>query len=323
MKWLIGGFLVIALLVGLQFYTPLREEKSPGPIPSPNILGINSEKTEFLVFGDSGNGSVSQRQLASEMEKTNATFFLHVGDIAYQRGTSDELKKYFADVYVNLLRSKRVYPSPGNHDYLTNNLAPYLAYFNPPKQALNNRDQGRYYSFDEGNIHFVSLDTNTPLNESNDNRKDDMIDWLEQDLAKTDKEWKIVYFHHPPYSSGKEHGEDLRVQQKLVPIFEKYKVDLVFSGHEHNYERTCPLLGGKCQGDVGNKGNMGNMGVLYIVTGGGGAGLYGFSTPQPYSVVRSVNYEFVDVVVEGCKLEAKVTGLSNKQLDTFSLNKCS
>jgi acid phosphatase type 7 len=314
MKWLIGALLVLAAFISLQIYSPLGKDENGVPLSSPsNILGLTSDKTEFLVFGDSGNGSGHQRQLASEMEKTNATLFLHVGDIAYQRGRADELKKYFADIYANLLRSKKAYPSPGNHDYLTNNLAPYLAYFNPPKQALNNRDQGRYYSFDEENIHFVSLDTNSPLNESNDRRQDDMLDWLEKDLSQTDKQWKIVYFHHPPYSSGHEHGPDLRVQQKIVPILEKYKVDLVFSGHEHNYERTCQMLQDQCA----------DGGITYIVTGGGGAGLYGFAEPEPYSVMRSVNYELVDVIVEGCKLNGKVIGLSSKELDNFSLIKCS
>lgn len=315
MKWFIGGIVVISILIGLQIYSPLREEKTPAPQSQPEsqVLGTTSEKTEFLVLGDSGIGSAQQRMLAEEMQNTNATFFLHVGDIAYQRGTADELRRNFANIYTALLKKVKVYPSPGNHDYSTNNLAPYLSYFNPPHQALNDADQGRYYSFDAGNIHFVSLDSNTPLDQSSDSRNDDELDWLNQDLAKSNAQFKIVFFHHPPYSSGIEHGSDMRVRQKLVPIFEKYKVDLVFNGHEHNYERTCKMLADKCD----------DQGILYIVTGGGGAGLYRLGEPQYFSVARSVNYEFVNVTIEECKLNAQVIGLSSKILDSFSLNKCS
>src|SRR3989344_2841602 len=202
----------------------------------------------FLVFGDSGSGSPEQKALAKLMAKEDFNFILHTGDLAYQSGSTAEIQANVLDIYKNLLQNHPFYPTIGNHDYGTANAQPYLDTWDLPRQTLNEADQERYYSFDIGNAHFISLDSNTPLNQTDEASNTDMFDWLRADLTKAKAkgaEWTIVYFHHPPFSSGKNHGEDKRVQEKLVPVFEEYGVDLVLGGHEHNYERTCRINLGK------------------------------------------------------------------------------
>jgi hypothetical protein len=96
----------------------------------------------------------------------------------------------------------------------------------------------KYYSYDYGNIHFLSLDSYGSLNDS----LSPMYQWIEADLKATSKTWKIAYFHHPPYSKGT-HNSDTEVElidmrNSIIPLLEKYDVDLVLSGHSHNNERS-------------------------------------------------------------------------------------
>lgn len=304
MKW-VGILLFLLVLWGVYHFYISPQTKVEEVIPP------KPQKISFLVFGDSGTGSRGQKELAKTMLNFPFNFILHTGDIAYPDGTEQQLEDNFFTIYkehrfratVYPGRDKLVYPAPGNHDYITDNLTPYLSAF----------DVNRYYSVDFDNVHIVSLDTNSPLNEISENNPSDMANWLEEDLVNNrDKKWKIVFFHHPPYSSGKEHGGDVRVQEILVPIFEKHGVDIVFSGHEHNYERTCQLTNGEC---VSN-------GITYIVTGGGGGPIYDFGPEEYFTASRSAQHHFVQSIVDGCKFIAEVINIKQEVIDQFSLDKC-
>lgn len=283
---------------------------------APMASVVPNKTVNFIVFGDSGTGSRKQKELAQRMLDYPFDLILHTGDIAYNRGTQKELEENFFEVYKEHLAKAIFFSSPGNHDYLTDNLAPYLKAFELPVGILDDTESERYYSLDYSNIHFVSLDTNTPFNRASDRVTNDMLDWLEKDLKDKDtdekKTWTIVFFHHPPYSSGKKHGSDLRVRQKLVPILEKYNVDLVFSGHEHNFERTCKIRNDECS----------ENGVEHVVTGGGGGPVYQFGDEAYFTASRSANYHFVLVNVDSCKLDAEAIGIRGQVLDKFGLNKC-
>ncbi len=243
----------------------------------------------IIAFGDSGTGDAKQRQLARVMERYPADVLIHTGDVAYPRGTADELQKYFFDIYASLIAKADVLPSPGNHDYLTDDLGPYRARF----------QRGRYYAVDRGPVHFVSLDTNM-LGGT------EMTDWLSRDLSAVPKDrWVIVFFHHPPYSSGTQHGGSKAVREKIVPILQKYRVALVLSGHEHNYERIQP-------GD----------GIVYAVTGGGSGNLYGFGLATPGSVVRMTETHFLKLTATRCLLDARAVAADDTVIDTFTLQRC-
>lgn len=295
----------------LVFFSKYQQQKISQPSSSNTKEMVPT--TSFLVFGDSGSGDSKQKELAEIMLEFPFEFILHTGDLAYPDGSKQQLQNKFFSIYKAHLARGPVYPAPGNHDYLTNNLTPYLSMFDLPKQAFRKRDDERYYSFDIQNIHFIALDTNTPLYEISDKQTDDMADWLENDLEKSlNANWKIVYFHHPSYSSGKEHGGNFRVKKILVPILEKYGVDVVFSGHEHNYERTCKMSNDICS----------QKGIIFVVTGGGGGPLYDFGEEQIFTASRSSQYHFVRSVISQCKLDVEVISIDRKLIDTFSLEKC-
>jgi hypothetical protein len=195
----------------------------------------------FLAFGDSGGGGSDQLTLRDQMETVPFEMIIHTGDIAYDSGTIREFEDNVFGVYANIFKSFSFWPAAGNHEYLTDNAAPFRAVF-----ALPGDSGEKWYSYDWGPIHFAALDTEADYATQ--------MTWLDQDLAATTLPWKIVYMHRPPYSSG-EHGSDLKLRTLLQPVIEKHGVQLVLAGHDHDYERMIPQYS-----------------VSYIVTGGGGRG---------------------------------------------------
>ena len=221
----------------------------------------------LLAFGDFGANTGTQRRLRNRMLGETFDFIITTGDNAYDFGSYQNFGANVFSIYGQIFPRAGVWPSPGNHDYLTASASPYLDLFDLPDQSFRPGDYERYYSFDYGWAHFVVVDSNNPLNVNDSDFTDDMFDWLRSDLARTTQPWKLIVFHHPAYSTGA-HGSDPRVQSKLVPIFEAFKVDLVLTGHDHIYLRTFPLRGG--QVTTAEQG-----GIVYVVTGAGSAADYG------------------------------------------------
>lgn len=224
------------------------------------MVGSNVPFT-FIAMGDFGNGSPSQRQLSNQLRRDAFQFILTVGDNSQGEGTYLQYDETVFQVYQDIFCKAGLFTAMGNHDYPTDNGTPYLSLFDPPRNALQDQDIGRYYSFDYGNVHFVVVDSNIPLDVDDAIADDDMFDWLRMDLSQTAQPWKIVSCHHPPYNTG-DHGSDERVRTKLIPIFEEFGVDLVLSGHQHNYQRSKPLRGG--QVTTSDEG-----GIVYIISGAG------------------------------------------------------
>ncbi|MBI3802449.1 MAG: Ig-like domain-containing protein [Nitrospirae bacterium] len=204
--------------------------------------GPESNRFSFVVFADSGEeGASSQRTLAALMEKLPISFGILPGDIVYAGGYESEFDPHYFAPYKKLISHLPFFPVVGNHDIVADRGATFKENFFHPQGNL-------YYDFHWGDTHFIALDSN---------RSNDPVQqaWLDQTLAASRSRWKIVYFHHPAYNSGL-YGNNPNVLHDFLPAFEKYQVDVVFSGHAHDYERTVPI----------NR-------ITYFVTGGGGATL--------------------------------------------------
>ncbi len=270
--------------------------RTPGPGPF-----------SFIAFGDSGWGGLEQYQLAAHMIKEQVALAVHTGDIAYPNATFAEFETRFFAVYREMWKRVPFFPCPGNHEYYTANGGPYLTVFDVPKAGVPVAGQGKFYSFDWGPAHFVSLDSNQPLVDASRGRGP-MLDWLRNDLRGTRQPWKIVYFHHPPYAWGpneKDPNSEL-VRQHVVPILEQYDVQLVLNGHEHSYQRTCPLRRGFRTG--------GTEGIVYVTTGGGGGPLYEVYRNPLHEYGASV-YHYVRVDVDGVRLRVQAIGMDGKPFD--------
>lgn len=273
----------------------------------------------FLAFGDSGDGSAEQLALRDEMLAHEYDVFLHLGDMAYDDGTFTEFEANFFEPYADLLHRVPTFPTMGNHEYNTDSGQPYLDVFHVWRQALREADQERYYSFDVGNMHFVSLNTNIEMLlpialDVRGTVTDDMLDWLADDLASSDAEWKVALFHHPPYSSS-ERSPNTVVRAQILPLLEAGGIDFVLSGHDHHYERSVPILGGcDAAADLGA--------ITYIVAGAGGRGLRAVDSQWWTAAVDNTVYSFVRFTVHGCQLLGETIDQDGNVIDTFELNGC-
>jgi hypothetical protein len=203
----------------------------------------SDQPVRFVAFGDSGDGGPGQYAVLDQLNRVPFDFLTHTGDLAYGRGRQQEIESHVFKVYAPLFKSYAFFPASGNHEYLTDDAAPFRQAFALPENG-GPAGRERYYSFDWGYVHLAVLDTERVGPEQ--------AAWLDADLAASHARWNIVYGHRPPFSSGR-HGSARDVQKAFVPILQRHHVPLMLSGHEHDYERTRPIGG-----------------VTFIVTGGGG-----------------------------------------------------
>jgi len=287
--------------------TPAKRFRT-APVPG-------TRSVHFTAVGDFGTGGTNQKQVAAAMLQARPELFVTLGDNAYSSGTESEIQNNLFAPMAELLSEVPLFASLGNHEYVTNQGQPYLDNLYLPSNNPANSE--RYYSFDWGHVHFVALDSNCAIGLASSDRCALAAQkaWLEKDLAGTPQPWKVVFFHHPPWSSG-DHGSQLAMRRHFAPIFEKYGVDLVLTGHDHNYERSKPMQGDDVAG-------AGKTGIPYLVVGGGGASLRPFASSKPaWSVIRDDKaYGFLDVKVVDGTLTAQMVEKGGKVLDSFVLRK--
>jgi hypothetical protein len=232
---------VVLLLIG-SGSTPISvrsgvEQSGAIALTLPN----KADSLKFAVLGDFGTGSTEQYELAVQMKRVHDAFPYElvtlVGDNLYGSERPQDFKKKFEDPYKPLLDAGvKFYASLGNHD------AREQRYY-----KLFNMDGKLYYSFkpSKQSVRFFALES-TYLDP-------EQVAWVEKELKDSNSDWKIPYFHHPPYSSGDRHGSDTRLREVLEPLFVRYNVSVVLSGHDHFYERIKP-----------------QNGIVYFVVGSGG-----------------------------------------------------
>jgi hypothetical protein len=208
--------------------------------------------TRIWVVGDCGRGTQFQMDVRDAYYSWTGSrtpdMCLMLGDNAYNSGLDTEYTTGFYNIYPTMFRKMPLWSCLGNHDANngvttpTTNF-PYFDMFTfPTAGECGGVASGteHYFSWDYGNIHFISLDSQTTLANSSPTAPQTV--WLQQDLASTTKTWIIAFFHHPPYSKGS-HDSDTEAQMVTMrqiynPIMEAGGVDLVLVGHSHAYERS-------------------------------------------------------------------------------------
>lgn len=193
--------------------------------PLPNRPG----SVKFAAFGDNGTGDRPQYEVGEQMAKAHGTFafdlVIMLGDNMYGGQKPSDFVKKFEQPYAALLAAGvKFQASLGNHDRPEN--VSYKPY---------NMNGQRYYTYARNNVRFFALDS-TFMDPK-------QLEWLDASLKDTREEWKIPYFHHPLYSNASRHGSSVDLRVLLEPIFLKHGVNVVFSGHDHVYERVKPQKG--------------------------------------------------------------------------------
>ena len=204
-------------------------------------LPLEQKSVRFAVIGDNGTGEQPQYDVAAEMEAyenvVHYDFVIMMGDNIYGGHKPKDFERKFQTPYKPLLDAGvKFYACLGNHDNSDETL--YKPF---------NMSGQRYYTFKKGDVQFFALDSNY--------MDPTQLDWIQQQLRKSNAKWKIAFFHHPLYSDGRFHGSDVDLRNQLMPIFEKDGVNVVMSGHDHVYERFKPE-GGIYFFLVGNSGEL-------------------------------------------------------------------
>jgi 3',5'-cyclic AMP phosphodiesterase CpdA len=272
----------------------------------------SSGRVRFAAVGDFGTGASTEVSVGRSILSRKPELFLALGDGAYDSGTEAEHQKNLFEPLAPLLAEVPMFATLGNHEYLTDKGQPYLDNFYLP--ANNPTGTERYYSFDWGSAHFISLDSSCLLELGMTQGRCSLAEqraWLIADLAATQQPWKIVFLHHPPWSSA-EHGSELKIREMFAPVFEQHGVDLVLTGHDHSYERTHPMKGNA----------VASGGITYVVVGTGSNAKV-FPSAQPgWSAMRSNrSIGYLDVTIHQGTLSAQMVTPAGAVLDTFQLTK--
>ena len=305
------------------------------------------------TIGDFGVNSTGQRQVRDAYmnyaNSANTNVWLWVGDNAYSDGTDAEYSNSVFSIYPYQMKKWVIWPTTGNHDLHSanafNQTGPYFDNFTLPKVAeaggLASNTEA-YYSFNYANVHFICL-------ESNDGAFRDSVGamgtWLKNDLATNTQRWTIVYFHHPPYSKGSHdsdtEGELVGMRTLIVPILERYKVDLVLAGHSHSYERSMMIKGHYGVETTFNAATMAVnsgsgifptsyaksspnfSGTVYVVCGVSGQ-IGGTTSGWPHNAMYASSLAFfgslvIDVL--GDRLDCKFLTQTNTIFDQFTIQK--
>lgn len=279
-----------------------------------------TRKIRIAAFGDCGRndngfqaGTLSGYQ--NYVGSSPAEIMLLLGDNAYDAGTDAEYTSNFFNAYSsNILKNHVVFPSPGNHDYAnttarqTDHNIPYYSIFTMPAAGecggLASGTEA-FYSYNWGNIHFLSLDSYGF--ESGSTRLYDTLGpqatWVKNDLAANSSKWTIAYWHHPPYTMGSHNSDTeselVNMRQKFIGIMERYGVDMIICGHSHNYERSYLLKG--------YTGNEASFSVATNAASGSSAYYDGSSNSCPYNLADGkVNHGTVYVVAGSAGADGSV-----------------
>lgn len=232
-SWMGAGVLASALLITFPAMSATAPWQAQAPPTAPaRALSLPNRPSslKFFVLGDFGTGSRQQYALGERMaavhEVFTATLVITVGDNIYGGERPQDLRKKFEEPYKALLeRGVKFHAALGNHD------AREQAHYAPFNMG------GRtYHAFDapRQDVKFIAIESDYPTPKQ--------IAWLKEELASRDA-WIIPYFHHPLYSSGRRHGPHVDLRATLEPLFLESNVTVVFTGHEHFYERTKPQHG--------------------------------------------------------------------------------
>jgi hypothetical protein len=253
-----------------------------------------------VVLGDYGTASVDEERVSRLIHEWHPDFIITTGDNNYPSGAADTIDANIGQFFHDFIspyagkygcgaRQNRFFPSLGNHDWYTSGARPYLDYFTLPGNE-------RYYDVVFGDVHLFALDSD-PSEPDGVLPSSAQGTWLKQTATASRAAWQVAYMHHPPFSSG----PHLSTQYMQWP-YKAWGIDVVFAGHDHDYERL----------EVD--------GLPYVVNGLGGASPYPMSDLLPTSrQFFSETFGAILVEATATTFNAKFIAIDGRTIDHLTL----
>jgi len=242
----------------------------------------------FIIYGDTRSGHTTHQRIVENILMRKPKTVFHTGDLVNNGLLQSDWDRFFS-ISSELLSVTDYYPVIGNHE---NQSSIFFKSFDLPGNE-------QWYSLAYPGVRFIILNSCVETEIDSPQTR-----WLEKTLIEADKskDFIVALFHHPPFSTGI-HPDEQNIREKWVPLFEQYKVDIVFNGHNHCYEKL------KCGS------------VYYIVTGGGGAPLYNSVYQLDCSQLYLKQYHFCEMSVTANDLYVRVYNFDNDMIDKIRLSK--
>lgn len=251
----------------------------------------------FVAMGDSRSNHHIFKAIIDEVKNKSPGLIISMGDLVENGGKFKQWRTHYFNVASNIIDHIPLISTLGDHEGDGDN-GKLFRYFLYPYMEIDKL----WFSFDFGKAHFVSLDYRHPDNEN-------MIKWFKDDLAKTDAKWIFVYTHRPSYNFGGHRSS--WGKEKWSELFRKFKVDIVFSGHSHQYERFFPMR---------PRSKIDSWPVTYITTGGAGADLYEV-IEHPYLAQSKSIHHFIFIKIANDTLHFTAYDTVGAILDKFTIIK--
>jgi predicted phosphodiesterase len=296
-----GLFLYEVVLKGLQsgatYNYRVADANKKYKIAKFRTYNSEQENCHFVAMGDSRSNPDIFLNIINNVREDEPDLIISMGDLVASGGRFLEWNKYYFDVAKTIIDHIPLVSTLGDHEGGPDD-GELFSYFLRKKKSYKKT----WFSFDYGNVHFVSLDYRYPESK-------EMADWFVKDMSSSKAHWKFVFFHRPVYNLG---GHRSTWGWDIWPdLFRSQHVDIVFAGHSHVYERFYPMKSGKD-----------NTGwpVTYITTGGAGAGLYDVMKSSILAVAESVNH-YVDIRINKDTLNLKAIRNDGSLLDELRIVK--
>jgi 3',5'-cyclic AMP phosphodiesterase CpdA len=246
----------------------------------------------FLIYGDSRTNPEGHKKIGQTMKKVKPLFILHSGDYVTKGEEEEQWREQYFTPIADLIKNIPVFTAVGNHERESDW---YHIFFSQPGNE-------RYYSFDAGCVHVVVLDSMIRSLEGIKKQ----AKWLEKDLKGSKAAWTFAVFHHPPFSL-RAAGQSMIVINHYIPLFYKYGVDFVFTGHDHYYKRKRPFKSGK------------NV-ISFIVSAGGGAHLRKVK-PEEWDVIGKSVFHFTRIKASPSRITIEAVDANGVRFDKLVVDK--
>jgi len=252
----------------------------------------------FIAYGDSRSGISKHRALAARFISHRPDLILHTGDLV-SGSLFAAWKQMIFEPLNDVIDKVPLFTVQGNHDRYKDY---YKRVFSLPHNEI-------WYSFDYANVHFVGVDTNGWRTDDTESIRSQLA-WVEKDLAASSAQWKIVFLHEPIFDMGGKHRSEWG-RKDFLPLFWKHRVDIVFCGHSHSYQRFRPMF---------RKDKPDAHLMTHIVVAGGGAELH--IVDQHIQLgCGATEFHYMVFQVDGGKMSARAIDREGKEIDSFTMTK--